>query len=409
MEKTVVLENGVVRGILGESLSPRDLFVLGNVLGEVEAVALGSSATLQGRNLARAAAGGILCAGGRAIVHSLECPVQGAWAGPKLGVPLSLFVEETDGLVYLHLWDSRGLPLQRDWAKTAEQALCRRELRQSPGAQAGTLEQADLTVQKWALDQAEQVSIGRAPLRRITAAVGTDAPEDRAMREVLLALGCRLEKKWRPGIPAFSAGHGGFRLSAQDERGALLDAGQLLALVALIEMENGTGKVAVPSGSSAAVDLVAAGYGGTVLRLDRGGEQARALYAAQPWLWSGPAAAARICVRMGLSGQKLESLISKTPRFHAWRREVPVRSDQTEVLRALARENPRGELGKGLRVRSGGGWVYLTPTARRSALRVMAESPDLEMAAELCDFYAGRAAALDGEICGQDGQEEERK
>ena len=95
------------------------------------------------------------------------------------------------------------------------------------------------------------------------------------------------------------------------------------------------GRWAVPSGSSAAVDLVAAGYGGTVLRLDRGGEQARALYAAQPWLWSGPAAAARICVRMGLSGQKLESLISKTPRFHAWRREVPVRSDQTEVLRAL--------------------------------------------------------------------------
>ena len=405
MERAVTLEDGVVRGILGENLGPRDLLALGNALGEAGAVALGSSPTPQGKNLARTAAEGILCAGGRAVVHPLECPVQGAWAGPELKAPLSLFVEELGGLVYLHLRDSRGLPLHGVWAKKAEQALGRRELRQNSGTKAGILERADLTPQRWALAQAERVSLGRAPLRRITAAVGTDAPEDRAMREVLLAMGCRLEKKWRPGIPAFSAGHGGFRLSAQDERGALLDAGQLLTLVTLIEMENGAGKVAVPPGCSAAVDLVAAGYGGTVLRLDRDGEQARALYAAQPWLWSGPAAAARICVRMGISAQKLESLISKTPRFHAWRREVPVRSDRAAVLRALAGENPRGELGKGLRVRAGGGWVYLIPAARRSALRVMAEGPDLEIAAELCDFYAGRAAALDENICGQDGQE----
>lgn len=51
-----------------------------------------------------------------------------------------------------------------------------------------------------------------------------------------------------------------------------------MALTALIEMENGGGKLAVPSGATAAVDLVAAGYSAQVLRLERDGQKARELY-----------------------------------------------------------------------------------------------------------------------------------
>lgn len=102
-------------------------------------------------------------------------------------------------------------------------------------------------------------------------------------------------------------------------------------------MENGGGKVAVPAGASAAVELVAAGCGGTVLRLDRDGDQARELYAAQPWLRQAPAAAVRVCSRMAVSGQKLEVLAAKTPRFSAWRREVSLASDRGRVMQALAR------------------------------------------------------------------------
>ena len=78
-------------------------------------------------------------------------------------------------------------------------------------------------------------------------------------------------------MPAFSGLHGGLYLSAQDESGTLLDPGQLLTLVCLIEMEDGGGRVAVPDGASAAVDLVAAGFHGTALRLGRDGEQALSL------------------------------------------------------------------------------------------------------------------------------------
>ena len=52
--------------------------------------------------------------------------------------------------------------------------------------------------------------------------------------------------------------------------------------------------------------------------------------------------------------------------------------------------------------------MYLAPLARRAALRVVAEGPDLELAAELCDFYAHRTAALDRQIARRDAQGAEK-
>ena len=43
----------------------------------------------------------------------------------------------------------------------------------------------------------------------------------------------------------------------------------------------------------------------------------------------------------------------------------------------------------------------------RCSFLVIAEGPDLELAAELCDFYASRAAELDRTISEQCAQEED--
>ena len=83
---------------------------------------------------------------------------------------------------------------------------------------------------------------------------------------------------------------------------------RLLALVALIEMENGGGIVALPSVRAPWAAPAALCYGGQVLALERDGERARRLYAARPWLWSAPAAAGRICARMAASGERLSTL-----------------------------------------------------------------------------------------------------
>ena len=401
-------DSGAIRGVLGEDLGPEALLTLGSVLGAEGPVGLGCSPTPGAGMLARAAAAGIAAAGGDALIHTLDSPVQGAGAAVHHRLPLSLFVEESGGTVYLHLFDQAGLPLGRARERKLEHALLQGEVRRTRSGQVGRLRQSDLSPELWARELVELAGLRRPALRRVTAAVGDATPEDRALRWALSALGCRLEKIWRPGIIAFQAQRGGFFLTAQDERGAVVDPGQLLALTALIEMENGCGKVAVPPGASAAVELVAAGYGGTVLRLDRDGDQARTLYAAQPWMRQAPAAALRICARMAVSGQKLESLVSKTPRFSSWRREVPLSSDRGRVMRALARDQGRSPVGEGLRMRTGSGWVYLTPAARRSALRILAEGPDLELAAELCDFYASRTAEIDRAISEQCAQEEDK-
>ena len=399
-------DNGVIRGILGEDMGPEALLMLGSILGTEGQVGLGSSPTPGAGMLARAAAVGVAAAGGEVLTHPLTSPVQGAGLAAFHQLPVSLFVEESENTVYLHLFDKNGLPLDRARERKLEHALLQGEVRRTRGDKVGRLRQLEVSQEQWARRVASEAGLRRPALRRVTVAVGDAAPEDRALRAALPAFGCKLEREWRPGIPAFQARQGGFSLAAQDERGAVVEPGQMLALLTLIEMENGSGKVAVPPAASAAVELVAAGYGGTVLRLDRDGEPARELYAALPWLRQAPAAAVRICARMAVSGQKLESLTAKTPRFSSWRREVPLSSDRGRVMQVLAREHARTPSSEGLRMRTGSGWVYLTPVARRSALRIMTEGPDLELAAELCDFYANRAAEVDRAISEQCAQDE---
>jgi len=398
-------DGGVIRGVLGEDVGPEALLALGSALGPEGRVGIGCSDAPGARMLARAAAAGAAAAGGEPLTHGLPCPAQGAWAAAEAALPVSLFVEQAGERVFLHLFDSLGLPLGRSRERKLEQALLQGELRRVRWDRVGALERLDVTERDWAEAVVRRAALGRSPLRRVAAAVEGDEPENAALRLALKTMGCHVEERWQPGIPAFRGSHGGFYLTARDEKGALLDSGQLLALEALIEMENGGGKVAVPAGGSAAVEMVAAGYSGTALRLDRDGEKARQLYAALPWLREAASAAVRICARMGVSGQSLENLISKTPRFHAWKREVPLASDRGRVMRALSQERSRTAPGEGLRFRAGSGWVYLTPLARRAALQVMAEGPDLELAAELCDFYAGRAAALDRSLSNQNIQE----
>lgn len=250
----------------------------------------------------------------------------------------------------------------------------------------------------YARDGARRSTLGHPARRTLRVAVEGDDPVNRALRTVLEELGCVVVEQWRQGIPAFRATYGGFRLTARDESGAMLSPQQLLAMVALVELERGVARLAVPDDASAAVELVAAGFDKPVLRLGRDGEQARELYRTQPWLRDAAFAAARLCSRLSNASERLEQLAAKTPRLCIWRREISLTRDRGEIMRLLSqRARGAGYVGAGLRLRTGGGWVYLVPLVRRHALKVVAESADMEMAAELCDLYADKVRRLDGE------------
>lgn len=389
-------DGGVIRGVLGEDIGPENVLALGRALSQEGKVALGCFGGSGAQMLLRALASGITAGGGTALYHDLQCAAQAAWLGESCQIPVSVFAEQEGERIYLHLFDDWGLPLGRGRERKLEHAVLRGETPRVEAQSVGRCEHIPVGAGDYAKDAARRASLHRLSLRSVRVAVPGSTPADRAMRAALEELGCQVTDRWQRGIPAFTASHGGFRLSARDESGALLSPQQVLAMVALVELENGGGRLAVPDEASAAVDLIAAGFEKTVLRLGKGGEQARRLYRALPWLRDASFAAARLCARMAVSGERLERLSAKTPHFSSWSREIPLSRERGEIMRELAAQAGKdARVGTGLRLHSRGGWVYLVPLARRSALKVVAEGPDLELAAELCDFYAGQISDLD--------------
>lgn len=398
-------DGGVITGTLGEDLGPEALMAIGSALGAEKQVGLGYWGGPGAQMLAQAAASGSSAAGAAVLRHDMETPAQAAWLSRRCSLPVSLYIQQEGERVYLHFFGSDGLSLGRERERKLEHALLKGESPRVGAGRVGEFLRAQLTPGEYAADAARQGGLRRGAMHTVTAAATGKSPADRSLRQSLSLLGCGVAEEWRKGIPAFWARRGGFYLAARDERGTELEPEQLLPLICMIELENGSGEVAVPDGASAAVDLVCAGLGGQALRLGRDGQRAREIYAAQPWLRDAAFAAARICARMSMTGESLEALMRKTPRFSARKREIPLSADRGKVMRELAREHSRDMEGEGLRIRTGNGWVYLVPLARRRALRVVAESADMELADELCDFYAGRCARADRAALGQDTQQ----
>lgn len=398
-------DGGVIIGSLGEDLGPEALMSIGSALGTEKQVGLGHWGGPGARMLAQAAACGVTAAGGTVLSHHMETPAQAAWLSQRCSIPASLFIQQEGERVYLHFFGEDGLHLGRTRERKLEHALLQGECPRVSAGRVGETQHVQLSPGDYAADAAKRGRLHRGALRTVTVAVTGRSPADQSLRRCLSLLGCAVAEEWRKGIPAFGTQRGGFYLTAREERGTELEPEQLLPLVCLIELENGSGRVAVPDGASAAVDLVCAGLGGQALRLGRDGPPAAELYAAQPWLRDAAFAAARICARMSLTGESLEALMRKTPHFSARKREIPLSADRGRVMRELAKEHSREVSGQGLRIRTGNGWVYLVPLARRKALQVVAESADMELAAELCDFYAGRCARADRAALGQDAQQ----
>ena len=356
----------------------------------MERLSIGCSNTERARAAAAAAAQEAMDRGQVVWIHALSCPVQGGWAIKAHQAQKGLFLEDVGGKLIPYHFDRCGVR-QRNLKAAGEEEMLSTK-------QSGMVEYIPLSQEQWARQIAREAVFG-VRLRRLTVAVEGEGVEQDALRAVLQAAGCRVEARWHCGIPAFWMGQGGFVLFGRNERGAVIDSGQLLAVVTLIEMEQGCGQAAFPAGYSAAAHLVAAGFGKKILRLDTEGAKAYAVYARLPWLREAPSAAVRICRRMMTSGQRLETLLEKTPQFHIWERELSCDWEQDTVMEVLSGEHRVKPEGKGFCLHTGECWLHMYPKAGGSAVRVVAEGPDLETAEELCDLYVRR---LSGKILPQE-------
>ena len=388
---------GALRGVVGEELTPETLLALGSLLGEREQVGVGWAGGSGGAMLARCAGCGVAAAGGTALMSDAACASAAAWLGRYYKLPVTLFVQQDGDGAELRLFGPDGLPLGRPEQRRIEGALLRGEGSRVAAMRVGGLETVAGVRAGYASDAADQACLTKLPLRPLTVQVEKGKGANDMLAAALTALGCRVRRGTGRGAPTFSADWGGFRLTAWDEEGRLIPPDRVLVLLTRIEMEHGRGAAALPSWAPAAAEQVAESFGGRLLRLGRDGEEAMTLWREQPWLWDGIFAACRLASRLGLTGETLTHLDRDLPRFATVRGELPLRTGRGRVMGRVLENLSAAPQGEGVRLRTGQGWIYVTPISSRNALRIIAEAADMEAAAELCGAYEEKLKELDRE------------
>ena len=195
------------------------------------------------------------------LSHDAPCPSAAAWLAESWGLPVSLCPAGGER-ARLYFFDRRGMPLGRARERRLEGPCCAVSCGGCPPGGWASGESVTGARPAYAADAAKRSQVTQAPLRRLEVAVPGREPADGALAEALERLGCTVRRGGIPGVPAFRTGRGGFRLLAEDEEGEPLPPEQLLTIVALIEYEDGAGRVAVPDAAPAAIDTLAAGYHG---------------------------------------------------------------------------------------------------------------------------------------------------
>jgi len=377
----------VLRGVLGEELIPELLLSLGALLGEEGRVGLGWSGGDGAAMLAQAAGCGVAAAGGTALVSDAGCPSAGAWLGRWYALPSSLFVEQDGEHAEIRITGPDGLPLERAAARRLEGALLRGEGRRVAGNRVGHFETVTGVRASYAADAARMSKLADIPLRHLEVAVSKGSGENDQIAAALAALGCQVARGDSFGRPLFSADWGGSRLTLWDEAGRRIPPERVLVLLALIEYQDGAKEAALPLWAPAAAETVAEAFDGRLLRLGRDAE-ALALWQEQPWFWDAVFAACRICARLGLTGERLRDLDEAAPRFAVAKGEILLRRGRGRAMERL-------HWSAGERRPAGKGWIYVTPSSQREALRVVAEASSMEAAEELCVHFAQRIREAD--------------
>lgn len=383
-------DGGVLRGAVGETLSPEQFTSLGVLLGGAGKVALGWSGGDGAAMLARALGAGVCAGGGVVLAHDGCCPAA-CWLGEYYSLPASLFVEQESDRIFLHWFDERGLSPERERVRRLEQQWNAGAGVRVGAGQVGQWEHLAGVNTSYAADAERRVGRGSSS---VTVAVPGEGLWDQTLAGLLERMGCRALRHGAAGVPSFSAAHGGFWLEARREDGARVDSGQLLALVALLELERGN-PVAVPAWAPAVIDALGAARDVTVLRLGRD-KGAEAAYARAPWLRDALFAAGYLTAAMGGQGQTLAALLSRLPPFTVRSTEIPLQGGRGALMEAFTGRFRRSEpAGMGVRLRAGGGWVYVAPLIRRRSVRLQTEGADAETAQELCGFYENEIKQLD--------------
>ena len=385
---------GAIRGEAGVDITPEACFVLGSALGTAGRVGISFSGEAGARLAGRALACGVTAAGG----HSLE--LDGAfealtsYGADLYGLDRAVFVRQSNTRLELRVYGPRGLPLNRHQERKIESTLSTGDVHRADVSRTGDMHAAAGTLEAYISAAASWGNQGEIKPGFSVEVRGLGGA-NRALRRALERMGTKIVPS-REGVAAFETAKGGMILRAEDEEGHTLEPERLLTILVMLEFEGGEKALAVPYAAPVALDHLAQSFGAKVFRLGRD-KEAETLYYRRPHLRDGIFAACRLTGVMAAAGERLSELNQRAPQFQTANWEVRVTGDRADIMQKLAgaMSAMSAELVEGIRVPTDGGWVHISPSAKRPVLKIRGEGSNMEAAEEICFDFARRLEALD--------------
>ena len=383
---------GAIRGEASVDITPEACFAIGSALGKTGRVGISVSGEAGARLAGRSIACGVVAAGGSAIELDGGFEAVTSYGADLYGLDKSVFVRQTSARLELRVYGQRGLPLRREEERKIEAALSAGEFHRADVNRTGEMLSTLGTLEAYIAAAASWGDLGKKP--NFPVEIRGLGGAKRAMQRALERMGTEITTRSQ-GVVAFETARGGMVLRAEDEEGHILEPERLLAILVMLEFESGEKIAAVPYAAPVALDQLAKKFGAKILRLGRD-RDAEDLYYRLPYLRDAIFAACRLTGSMAASGETLHDFNQRAPQFHTANWEVTVTGDRAAIMQKLAGSMSAmsAELVEGLRLPTEGGWVHISPSAKRPVLKIRGEGANMEAAEEICFDFARKVEGL---------------
>lgn len=385
---------GVISGALGTAVTADACLRLGEAARDFSRVGIGWNGGEGARVMAEAFGCGVCAAGGELIRHDGDFLACASYAGQVFDLPMTVFFEENRDEISISFFGKNGGKITHDTERKLEAALLEphKALPRRTGRASTVMGLTDAYV----CAAARRARFDYDNSQSLNVAVTGKGPENRALKNALLMLGCSVADK-RNGLPVLEVTNGGYSLTVTDEEGYRLSDDQLKVAAAFVELSHGVKALAVQYDAPDAIDSLAGGFNAEILRVGRDGQRAEILLSEQMVMQNGVFMGARLCAWLKSRGEKLCDLRKKIPKFSSMAKEIMLKGSRGAVMRLMASScsGMASETTSGLRLETDRGYVYISPLRERSALKIRTESYNEETAEELCAEFERRTREMD--------------
>ncbi len=371
------IKDHILRAAPKRALTPETAVAIGAVLGKLGRTGIAHTGGETARLIADAIACGVTSSGGEACVPDCDFEAELSFAGRVFSFAAGAFVRETGEELTVTFFGSSGVAAGTELRRKLRPALFGE--RPAMEEKTGTVSRITGTPRVYISGIEDEIRAIYSGARRVKISVRGTGAENRAVRCVLAGLDHEVTSG--KGLPAFTAGVGGFDLVCRDERGRELDSTKTALLAALSAMRLGVDTIAAPAWLPHAAEKLGTRYGCKLLPAESG--EGAELYKRQRFLYDAAAASAVIAAAMAKDGAEMTRLIDDLPPFAKEKRRVEIASG-ARAMREMARSAEfAAELTGGLRFKTGLGWAMVAPDFEGKSLILRAEAEDKTRAAEL--------------------------